>query len=64
MQCFEASARLADDGAVLLHRCSILKLVLNSAVQAQCVEASAPLADAGGDILLHWCNVLKLRPLG
>ena len=64
MQCFEASAPLADaDGDILLHRCSVLKLMLNYAAQVQCFEASAPLVDADVDILLHRCDVLKLRPL-
>jgi len=35
---------------MLLHRCNV-------------VEASAPLADADGDMLLHRYSGLKLRPL-
>jgi len=44
----------------LLHRCSVLKLMLNYAAQMQCFEASAPLANADGGVLLHRCSVLKL----
>jgi len=41
----------------------LLSLMLNYTAQVQCFEASAPLVDADVDILLHRCDVLKLRPL-
>ena len=44
----------------MLHRCGVLKLILNYAAHVQCFEASAPSAGADGDIMLHRCNVLKM----
>jgi len=59
MQCFEASAPVADADGVILF------------AQVQCSEASAPFADADddadGDVdadLLRRCSILKRRPLG